>query len=36
MFVGLFKYLPGHLTVMQRRAVYYLWGGDEVVGAVKY
>lgn len=28
---GLFRYLPRHLVVMQRRAVYYLWGqeGDE-------
>ncbi|KAF8664119.1 hypothetical protein AX16_000809 [Volvariella volvacea WC 439] len=28
---GLFKYLPQHLVVMQRRAVYYLFGqeGDE-------
>lgn len=28
---GLFKYLPQHLNVMQRRAAYYLWGpeGDE-------
>ncbi|KAG5636483.1 hypothetical protein H0H81_007848 [Sphagnurus paluster] len=28
---GLVKYLPQHLVIMQRRAVYYLWGqeGDE-------
>ncbi|RDB26829.1 hypothetical protein Hypma_005365 [Hypsizygus marmoreus] len=28
---GLVKYLPHHLLLMQRRAVYYLWGqeGDE-------
>ncbi|KAF9465887.1 hypothetical protein BDZ94DRAFT_1132914, partial [Collybia nuda] len=28
---GLFRFLPRHLVVMQRRAVYYLWGqeGDE-------
>lgn len=28
---GLLRYLPQHLIVMQRRAVYYLWGqeGDE-------
>ena len=26
MLVGLLKYLPRHLTVMQRRAIYYLWG----------
>ncbi len=25
---GLFKYLPHHLNVMQRRAVYYLWGQE--------
>ena len=27
--VGLLKYLPRHLSVMQRRAIYYLWGSDE-------
>ncbi|KAJ6584310.1 hypothetical protein B0H10DRAFT_1688959, partial [Mycena sp. CBHHK59/15] len=28
---GIFTYLPHHLVIMQRRAVYYLWGqeGDE-------
>ncbi|KAF5381663.1 hypothetical protein D9615_005463 [Tricholomella constricta] len=26
---GLIKYLPQRLAVMQRRAVYYLWGGHE-------
>ncbi|TRM59096.1 hypothetical protein BD626DRAFT_550493 [Schizophyllum amplum] len=25
-FMALFKYLPQHLIVMHRRAVYYLWG----------
>lgn len=29
MLVGLFSYLPRRLMVMQRWAVYYLWGGDE-------
>jgi hypothetical protein len=29
--VGLFKYLPEHVFIMQRRLMYYLWGqeGDE-------
>jgi hypothetical protein len=29
--VGLFKYLPEHVLIMQRRLMYYLWGqeGDE-------
>ena len=37
MFVGSVKYFPHHLIVMQRRAVYYLWGGDEDrTGPVKY
>jgi len=27
--VGLLKYLPRHLTVMQIRAIYYLWGSEE-------
>jgi hypothetical protein len=28
---GILKYMPHHLVVMRRRAVYYLWGqeGDE-------
>ncbi|KAG5640476.1 hypothetical protein DXG03_008381 [Asterophora parasitica] len=28
---GLVKYLPEHISIMQRRAMYYLWGqeGDE-------
>lgn len=30
---GLFKYLPHHLDLMQRRAAYYLWGkeGDPMI-----
>jgi hypothetical protein len=30
-FSGIIMYMPHHLVVMQRRAVYYLWGqeGDE-------
>ena len=37
MLVGLLKYLPRHLTVMQRRAVYYLWGSEEDgMGMMKY
>ncbi|KAF9559089.1 hypothetical protein CPC08DRAFT_666792 [Agrocybe pediades] len=30
-FTGVFKYMPQHLVVMRRRAIYYLWGqeGDE-------
>ncbi|KAF8066779.1 hypothetical protein FPV67DRAFT_1496409 [Lyophyllum atratum] len=29
--MGLFKYLPQHVVIMHRRALYYLWGqeGDE-------
>ncbi|KAG6815968.1 hypothetical protein H0H87_009818 [Tephrocybe sp. NHM501043] len=29
--LGIFKYLPEHVSLMRRRAVYYLWGqeGDE-------
>ena len=37
MLVGLLKYLPRHLIVMQRRAVYYLWGSEEDrMGTMKY
>lgn len=25
---GLIKYMPHHLVMMQRRAIYYLWGED--------
>jgi len=30
---GLFKYLPQHIIIMQRRAMYYIWGqeGDELI-----
>lgn len=37
MLVGLLKYLPRHLIVMQKRAVYYLWGSEEDrMGTMKY
>ena len=37
MLVGLLKYLPRHLMVMQKRAVYYLWGSEEDgIGTMKY
>ncbi|KAG1760388.1 hypothetical protein EV702DRAFT_985601 [Suillus placidus] len=26
--IGLFQYLPQHVMVMQRRAIYYLWGQE--------
>ena len=26
--IGLFQYLPQHVMVMQRRAMYYLWGQE--------
>ncbi|KAJ8590724.1 hypothetical protein M405DRAFT_789951 [Rhizopogon salebrosus TDB-379] len=26
--IGLFQYLPQHVVVMQRRAMYYLWGQE--------
>lgn len=36
-FMALFKYLPQHLIVMHRRAVYYLWGeGDDGSSVLKH
>jgi len=26
--IGIFKYMPQHLLIMQQRATYYLWGEE--------